>query len=1072
MSDSPQLTLPEYRQIVESATEGVWLLDIHGVIRYANPYLAQMLEQEPMELVERPVHDFVLPEYHERIDFCLSHRESERHQEIECGLQCRDGTILWVLATFSPLLDQGGACTGVLLTVVDISERRRLEQALKSNQGRLRDYADVASDWFWEMGPDLRFSFFSGRFEETFGITPEDILGKTREELMDPEDRDLRWEMHLQTLRDHQPFRDFEYQGTLPNGASCHVRVSGKPLFDAEGRFLGYRGIGRDVTAEVLSKRDTQRLRSRLHDAVEAISEGLLLFDAEDRLVLFNSAYRKAVAPVAQLLRPGLKIQTLNRALVESGLIDVPESEHEQWMEERMRQYRECASHLVFPVRGGRWIEVNQYRTHDGGTLILRSDITHRMQSEQALRESEARLRAVTDHAPNAMYLKNLAGEYLLVSKRYQELYCAGRDAEGRTVFDLHPPQMARRYAEHDREVIDKRQPVEHVYESIAADGSQMVIDVTKFPVFDDQGKMIGVGGINVDISDKIRDEARLRQAATVFDNTLEGVIITDGEGRIQAVNPAFTEVTGYSEQEVLGKNPRMLQSGKHGPEFYREMWGNIEQSGHWRGEVWNRRKNGDIYPEWLAISEVRDGKGELTNYVAVFSDISAVKESEQQLEFLAHHDPLTELPNRLLFNARLEHALERANRDGSKLAVLFLDLDQFKNINDSLGHTVGDGLLLQVAQRLRTQLREEDTVARLGGDEFTLLLEGLASVDQASRIAEKLVAAFKEPFKVEGQTLHVTASIGISISPGDGRDTGTLLRNADAAMYKAKERGRNGYQFYSIEFTNSALRRVVLENRLREALSREQFLVYYQPQLDLVSGKLIGAEALVRWKHPEEGLIPPDQFIPLAEETGLILPLGEWVMGQACRQMQRWLEQGFPLEAMAVNFSRKQLVQDDFLERVRRILEVSRLPANFLELEITESLIMEQTDEAMHTLDSLRRLGVALAIDDFGTGYSSLAYLKRLPITTLKIDRSFVRDVPGDANDVAIIRAILALAESLQLFVVAEGVETREQAELLASLGCQQAQGYLYSPPVSAAEFETLLHAAFSGDIASGNQG
>jgi len=455
-----------------------------------------------------------------------------------------------------------------------------------------------------------------------------------------------------------------------------------------------------------------------------------------------------------------------------------------------------------------------------------------------------------------------------------------------------------------------------------------------------------------------------------------------------------------------------------------------------------------------LTISQVTDAEGEVTHYVAVFSDISNIKHSEQRLEHLAHYDPLTQLPNRLLLNARLHHALEHARRNQSMLALLFLDLDRFKNINDSLGHVTGDRLLVEVGARLRQCLRDEDTIARIGGDEFTLLLEQVQEPGNAGTTAEKILLAFSRPFQVDDRELYITPSIGISTYPRDGEDSETLLRNADAAMYRAKDQGRNAYAFYSQELTSQAFDQVMLEAGLRKALERDELRLYYQPQVDMASGALVGAEALVRWQHPDMGLIPPGHFIPLAEDCGIILEIGAWVLETACRQARAWLDMGLALGRISVNLSGRQIRRGNLLEVVDNTLAASGLPPEHLELEVLETFIMTDEADTIPLLRALKARGIKMAIDDFGTGYSSLGYLKHLPIDRLKIDRTFIDDIPTNQDDMAISRAIIGLGSSLRLEVLAEGVETEAQREYLLAEGCRIAQGYLFSRPLPAEEF------------------
>jgi diguanylate cyclase (GGDEF)-like protein/PAS domain S-box-containing protein len=556
------------------------------------------------------------------------------------------------------------------------------------------------------------------------------------------------------------------------------------------------------------------------------------------------------------------------------------------------------------------------------------------------------------------------------------------------------------------------------------------------------------------------KTESVLQQSATVFENTSEGVLITDTDAKIIAVNKAFTKITGYPENEVLGRDPSILKSGLHDSGFYSAMWSSLQRDGEWKGEISDRRKNGEIFPKWQTISAVRDDNGKLTHYVSVFSDISQLKESAKKLHDLAHHDTLTGLPNRLLLNARLEHTLQRAGRDGNHVAVLFLDLDNFKKINDSLGHPVGDYLLQQVAKRLLACVREDDTVARLGGDELTIVLGSMHDARFAAKVAQQILDALSEPFQLERQEVFVSASIGISIYPQDGRDSTALLKNADAAMYVAKNEGRNRYHFYAEELTIRASKSLALETQLHRALEREEFLLHFQPQVSLRSGKIVGMEALVRWQHPEIGLVPPAEFIPLAEENGLIGAIGKWVLRTACAQAKAWQNNGLSPVRISVNLSGRQLEQANIVQEVHDALQDTGLDPAYLELELTESAVMKRAEHAAEALDGLRALGTTVAIDDFGTGYSSLSHLKRFSVDRLKIDRSFVRDIPQDPNDVALARAIVALAKSLGLSVVAEGVETEAQRDLLTSINCDEMQGYLFSAPRPASELESLLSA------------
>jgi diguanylate cyclase (GGDEF)-like protein/PAS domain S-box-containing protein len=553
------------------------------------------------------------------------------------------------------------------------------------------------------------------------------------------------------------------------------------------------------------------------------------------------------------------------------------------------------------------------------------------------------------------------------------------------------------------------------------------------------------------------RADSAQRLAASVFSASAEGICITDAARRIVSVNPALQAITGYAADEIIGQTPRVFSSGRHDADFYREMWARINERGVWRGEIWNRRKSGEIYPEWLTVTAVKDAAGAVINYIGSFFDISDRKRAEEDIRFLAHHDPLTKLPNRTLLDDRIRQAIAKSRRNRDHTAVLFLDLDRFKLVNDTLGHDVGDRLLERVAERLRSVLRETETVARLGGDEFIIVVPELADIDRVGLIAQKVIDVVSQPQEVDGRQLHVTPSIGISVYPDDGDDAQTLLRSADTAMYHAKECGRNNYQFFTAAMNKAVHERVAIEEDLRGALGRGELLLHYQPQVDSRSGEIHGMEALVRWQHPERGLVAPDRFIPIAEETGLIVGIGEWVLREACRQAKRWHDAGHTSLRIGVNLSARQFQQSDLQQQIARALSDSGLDPAALELELTESMLMADPQAATELLQRLAELGIQLAIDDFGTGYSSLAYLKRFPVARLKIDRSFVRDISTDPNDAAIVRAVVAMADSLRMAVIAEGVETAEQLRFLERHGCYEVQGYFFSRPAAAESFSNF---------------
>jgi len=562
------------------------------------------------------------------------------------------------------------------------------------------------------------------------------------------------------------------------------------------------------------------------------------------------------------------------------------------------------------------------------------------------------------------------------------------------------------------------------------------------------------------DITARKKTEETTRIMATVFSNSNEAILITDAHNRIIAVNAAFERLTGYEADEVIGQDPKVLSTGNTPPETYRAMWQSLKERGGWQGELLDRRKNGETFPKWLSISVVRDATGQVANYIGSFIDISERKASEERVRHLAHHDALTGLPNRFSLQERLAQALGFAARNRKMLALMMIDLDNFKTINDTLGHQTGDRLLIEVAQRLLQAVRASDIVARLGGDEFVVVLPDIDVPADAAHVAEKILETVERPCAVDGQELRTSPSIGICLYPTDAASSDDLMKNADVAMYHAKAQGRANYQFFTAELQQATLARIAIENDLRASLDAGHFELHYQPQLDLRTGRISGVEALLRWRHPERGLVAPADFIPVAEETGLIMPLGDWVLREACRQLAVWQAAGIEGIRMSVNLSASQFLDPQLALRIAEILGENAVAAAMLDLEVTESMSMRSPADTVALMDALTQQGMSLSIDDFGTGYSSMAYLKMFPIRTLKIDRSFVSDIETDPNDAQICDVTVLLAHKLGLETVAEGVETPEQLKFLLSIGCERIQGFLISRPLPAAEVAPFIRA------------
>lgn len=687
-------------------------------------------------------------------------------------------------------------------------------------------------------------------------------------------------------------------------------------------------------------------------------------------------------------------------------------------------------------------------------------DITARKQAEIALQESELLFHTLSKIAPVGIFRADQHGDCDYVSNRWCEITgVMFSKAHGNGWMNgLHADDKERVAREWQR-CVSVLQPFNLQFRFELADGRLRWVVGRAEPELDEDGHLCGYVGTITDISDIKANEERLSQAAAVFESTREGVMITDASQRILMVNKAFTDITGYNLDEAIGRKPSLLSSSHHSDEFYREMWNAITKTDHWQGEIWNRRKSGEVYPQLLSVSAVRDDSGDVSDYVGVFADISKLKASERELEFLAHHDPLTKLPNRMLFLLRLQHGIEKSRRQTQQMAVLMLDLDRFKDVNDSFGHLAGDDLLQMVAERLTARLRATDTICRLGGDEFIVLLEEVPQPESVAYVATQIINTLSQTWQLaSGNEVRIGVSIGIALYPEHGASPDELIQHADTALYLAKNNGRNRFKYFSEDLTRAARERIDIEIRLRQAIEQGELRVFYQPQLSVADGRLVGAEALVRWKSACGELIPPDRFIAIAEETGLITAIGNWVLKETCRQGAAWRQAGMPTLRLAVNLSSQQFLHSDIAEVVAKTLDETGFPAGCLELELTESALMKREKEAIQILHRLHALGIHLAIDDFGTGYSSLSYLKLFPLDVLKIDKSFIDDIPAHNDDMEITATIIAMAKTLRMQVIAEGVETPEQLAFLKKRHCDYYQGYLACEPLPAEEFERFV--------------
>jgi diguanylate cyclase (GGDEF)-like protein/PAS domain S-box-containing protein len=791
--------------------------------------------------------------------------------------------------------------------------------------------------------------------------------------------------------------------------------------------------------------------RSRLlRGLLDASREGLLAADARDGRILLANVAACALLATGEDRLLGEPVTSLPLWPADWSLRSLHETGREHAGE------RVCLA----TAPNGNPLEIRARRLAIEQTellLIALNDPGERLRAETALRESEARFRGILEQLP-AISVQGYDEERRVTfwNDANERIYGYRREeAMGRRLEDLIIPEPM-------REVVVAA-VMDWLERDLPIPAGELTLrrkNGSPVTVFSSHVMQCNSAGrkemfcVDLDLSDIRAAEERLRLTATVFDSTAEGIYLTDARSRILEVNRACLELTGYPREALVGQSLSRFKSGRHRPAFFQAIRRSLTETGQWRGEISIRFRDRSLHPILLQITQVANEQGQTTHYIGVFSDLSQAKHTQDRLDFLTHHDALTGLPNRLLFGSRLEHAIRRAARDRDQLAVLFVNLDRFKGINDSLGHPGGDRLLRAVAERLRERVRRDDTVARFGGDELTLILENVRDDAGAGRVAETLLRAIAQPFPIGERDLFITASIGVALYPRDGENSATLLSNAGFALRQAKKAGGNGYAFYSNELTKVVQHRAMLENGLRRAVQGGELRLHYQPQIRLDTGEMIGLEALIRWEHPELGFLLPGHFIEIAEEGGSLAAIGEWALYSACTQARQWLDAGIAFGRVYVNIAHSQIHRGDLHRVTQRILAETGLPAGYLGLEITEGVAMERgASQIIEELERLKADGISLAIDDFGTGYSSLSRLKQLPVDQLKIDRSFVRDIGTSRRDLDIVRAIITLGATLGLEVLAEGIETQDQGALLLAEGCRFGQGYFYARPMPPAD-------------------
>ncbi|TPQ27539.1 PAS domain S-box protein [Methylomonas koyamae] len=1064
----------QLRFVLEGAELGFWDWDIAAGTVSRNERWATMLGYSHQEIQQTTQQwtDFIHPDDRSRawdsINAVLEGRSSKHR--LEYRMLSKDGSVIWILDQANVMLrDAEGKPLRMCGTHTDITPRKQAEEVLRKSEARFRSLYNNMTEGVAlhqlvrdESGQPVDYIILdvNPAFATHTELSIKDVIGKTATQVYG-----------------RVPYLD-QY---------AQVATSGQP-----SQFETYFSpLGKTFSISAVSPAPDQ-FATIFHNISERVRLEKALRQASER---FQAIIEASPIPMA-INDDALNITYLNGAFIRTfgyTLSDIP-TVADWWPKAypdpayRTQVQHDWQDHIDAVLRKGdkfkplevkintRWGDarialVAATKLPEGLDevhLVTLIDITDVRRSEDALRASEERFRRLHESLSDAYAQVDMSGKITDWNHAFQEMIGYSAEAIPTLTYKQITPVKWHAYESRilEEQVIVNGRSEVYEKEYSRNDGTIIPVELRTFLLRGKNGDPEAMWAIIRDITGRKKNEENLRIAAVTFQSH-EGIIITDADTHIIRVNRAFEEITGYSKDEVIGQNPRIFKSGQQDTVFYQAMWSSLDKNDLWSGEIWDRRKNGEIYPIFITISAIRDDHGKVSNYVSVFTDISLRKQTEEEIHQLAFFDPLTSLPNRRLFLDRLAQALAASQRSERHGALLMLDLDHFKKINDTLGHAVGDELLSEVGLRLRNLVREGDTVARLGGDEFIVVLEGLdrlpmEAASQAENLAQKILEALAKPYRLSEREYHNSASIGICLFLGHVETETDIVKHADVALYEAKAAGRNAIRFYDPKTQDFLDHRTALEADLRHALKNQELQTHYQVQVD-GHGHCLGAEVLLRWRHPTRGFVYPDQFIPLAEESGLIVPIGLWVLETACAQLVAWAGNSLTRNlTLAVNVSARQFSQTDFVAQVRKVLNDSGVNPARVKLELTESVVLDNVEDAVRKMRTLQESGVTFSLDDFGTGHSSLSYLKRLPLEQIKIDRSFVRDIVTDPNDAAIVDTIIAMSRTLGLNVIAEGVETEAQRDFLSNHGCEAYQGYLFGKPVALDQFEASLKRLF----------
>ncbi len=909
---------------------------------------------------------------------------------------------------------------------------------------------DKLDDIYYFVDNNGIFKKISQSVKNILGYDPKELIGTSVYDLyVIPAQRD-------QLLKNSSSENGYFEIATLlkhKNGKHISIYTKAHYVKDKDGNIIGIEGIVRDMS-NFHNLKSTLDINQKIYKTIfENSPSGIIYFNTDGLIIDANSASTKIFGTSKkELIGFNILKRVTNQNLLKSIRLSLQNQE---------ALYRGPYTSVL----SGKKLYLDIFlkplvndKNEIDFIVIFIDDKTQEYEINKNLVKAKNEWKSIIDNMVNIFIQTDKDGNIIKASPSVKDIMGYEQsEVIGKNTMEFWLDKESSTKAREN--FIKEKQPLKKVVAKFKhKKGHDLFLEFYITPRFDEKGNYIGSDNIARDITEQLKSQKALEIYKNVIKNTSEGIMITDKNNHIVFINKAFFDITQYKEKDVIGKNPSILKSGVHTKQFYKNMWESIINSGEWKGEIWNKHKDDGIYPELLSINTLKDKNGEIENYIAIFTDISDIKKSEAKMRSMAMHDSLTGLPNRTMMSSLMSHSIKSAKRQHELMAIMFIDLDNFKTINDNYGHKEGDNVLIETAKRLKDVLREEDIVYRFGGDEFIVTLEHIRNSEDIAKIAQKLNQSLQIPYQTNDYTFYISCSIGIAIYPNDASSVDELIKNADAAMYQAKNKGKNRYSFYSHELGKQIQEELRIENLLRKSIENNEFEIYYQPKIDTKTLHITGLEALLRWNSKEEGILSPAKFIPIAEKTGLIIPLGNWVMLQACKQIKKWHEDKLYSGNISVNISGVQLDNKNFVNSIKYVLKESGLSPLYLDLEVTESVLMNDLKHWSNTLDQIRDIGIDISIDDFGTGYSSLSYLRELPVDELKIDKSFIDDIPDDKDACAIVKSIISLAKTLGYKTVAEGVEKKEQQIYLEENGCDIIQGYYYSKPLSAKEMKDFL--------------